>query len=549
MSDLERRLADALKGVSERHLEEAPHRPGAVQQQVIQRVRRRWGTFVVTTSAVAALVLALAAVSVPRLLSGREDGPGDVAQTALVPATTTFEIGEDPVAIAADDQAVWVALRGGFLQRIDAASNTDITGIGVAATTLTDVAVGAGQVWASGTLTPGHVRTESPEAKNVLYKIESDGLGYEIHPLEEPQRSLAVTANSVWAISEEANPEGGTLNRFTFDAGGGNQAGISGSESTEWVPEGIVADGESIWTVGTDSGYVVRELDGVTGEVRHEVRLDEPLPESREPWQRPDITSPIATGNGSVVATWWTRERIAQFDQVTGTILHIGHEIEGVKLEFGAMRAVAISGGEAWVVIDNDRVARMDLESGEFIGEPIEVGSDPVDIAAGAGAVWTINRGDGTVTRIDLVQPAPDQETTEDEPSPVQPTPTQPTSPTPDSDDLSEELQIDAQMSELLDVAGAPCRSFDFQLKEEIEGHLYRPAYCKDQTQNTVLLFSFATKEDRQAWVDAGRPSKFSLKKGSPIVVGLTWEAHAIDLQLARKVGEKLEGEVIQSQE
>ena len=546
MSDLERRLADALKGVGDRHLDEAPHRPGAVQRLVVQRVRRRWGIVVVGTTAGIALVLVLAAVSVPRLVSDRGGASNDVAHAALVPVTTTIEIGKNPVAIAADDQAVWVALRNGFLQRIDAASNADISGIEVASR-FTDVAVGAGQVWAAGKSSGSQDLVGNPPSDNALFSVDPSGQGYAVHPVEEAQLSLAITPESVWAISEEANPEGGTLNRLTFDAGGRDQAGVSGWESTQWVPEGIVADGESIWTVGGDAGYVVRQLDGVTGDVREEVKQEELFATCPSPCNR-SITSPIAVGDGSVVATWWTRPSpIAQLDQRTGAVLQTGYEIEGLGNMFGATRAVAISAGEAWVIVEGDRVARMDLESGELIGEPIEVGSEPVDIAAGAGAVWTINRGDGTVTRIDLVEPAPGPapEQTPASPEAPAPTPTPPPSPTPDPDDPAQALDVDAQMTELIERAKATCDNFDFQFKEEIDGRLYRPAYCNDGIKRTILLFSFATEEDREAWADAGRPSEFSLAKRPSIVVGRTWEAHVIGADLARQIGEKLDGEVI----
>ena len=35
------------------------------------------------------------------------------------------------------------------------------------------------------------------------------------------------------------------------------------------------------------------------------------------------------------------------------------------------------------------------------MGDPKRVGTDPIDLAVGAGAVWVANSGDGTVTRID----------------------------------------------------------------------------------------------------------------------------------------------------
>lgn len=557
MSDLEGRLAAALKGVSERHLEDAPRRPGAVQRAVIQRARRRWGAFVVGVSAVAALVLAAVAVSIPELISERTEFPSGGAQGQLVPVTTTIEIGKNPVAIAADDRAVWVALQSGFLQRIDAASNEDISGMEVSSR-FTDVATGAGQIWASGTSPQEPMSRPFPASEDALYKIDLSGHGYAIKPVEGGHRSLAVTSESVWSIATEPNPEGSTLNRFSFDEGGGGQAAFSGMESTGWSPEGIVADGDSLWTVGRDGGSVIHQLDGVTGEVRREFIGSEFIDEGSEfsggcNSCRP-AASPIAVGDGSVVGVWEGSEKIALVDLSSGDFRLV--DFAG---ELGETRAVAIFEGATWVVIENDRVARIDLESGELIGEPIEVGPDPVDIAAGAGAVWTINEGDGTVTRIDLVQPDPapiERATPDDEPSPGEkpslPSPTPSSSPSPDPDP-SERLDVDAQMGELIEAVGAPCRNFDFQSMEEFEGNPYRPAFCNDGDKETILLFSFATEEERQAWVDGGRESEFTLSRPNSIVVGLTWEAHVVGGRLhdfsdfALEVAARLEGELIRT--
>lgn len=569
MSDLEGRLAAALKGVSERHLEDAPRRPGAVQRAVIQRARRRWGAFVVGVSAVAALVLAAVAVSIPELISERTEFPSGGAQGQLVPVTTTIEIGKNPVAIAADDRAVWVALGDGFVQRIVA--DDDVSTTSEVAQSLTDVAVGADQVWATGGMPPGP-GLDDPGGQYGLYQIYPRG---EFDLLvEHKHQSLAVTSESVWSIATEPNPEGSTLNRFSFDEGGGGQAAFSGMESTGRRPEGIVADGDSLWTVGRDGGSVIHQLDGVTGEVRREFIGSEFIDEGRELSGecnscRP-AASPIAVGDGSVVGVWEGSEKIALVDLSSGDF-----RLVDVAGELGETLAVTIFEGAAWVVIENDRVARIDLESGELIGEPIEVGPDPVDIAAGAGAVWTINRGDGTLTRIDLVQPdpAPVERATQDDeaspyekPSPPSPSPTPsatprptatreppPIGPSPSPGDPSDRSDVDSQMGELIDAVGAPCRNFDFQSMEEFEGNPYRPAFCNDGDKETILLFSFATEEERQAWVDGGRESEFTLSRPNSIVVGLTWEAHVVGGRLhdfsdfALEVAARLEGELIRT--
>jgi DNA-binding beta-propeller fold protein YncE len=49
----------------------------------------------------------------------------------------------------------------------------------------------------------------------------------------------------------------------------------------------------------------------------------------------------------------------------------------------------------------DDTVSRIDVDSGERIGAPIQVGPEPGAVAVGETAVWVVNNGDGTVTRIE----------------------------------------------------------------------------------------------------------------------------------------------------
>ena len=54
-----------------------------------------------------------------------------------------------------------------------------------------------------------------------------------------------------------------------------------------------------------------------------------------------------------------------------------------------------------WVANAKDNtVSQIDPKTGRVVGRAIPVGDDPIGIAFGAGAVWTANHQDGTVTRI-----------------------------------------------------------------------------------------------------------------------------------------------------
>jgi hypothetical protein len=63
-----------------------------------------------------------------------------------------------------------------------------------------------------------------------------------------------------------------------------------------------------------------------------------------------------------------------------------------------AVYAFARNGSSA--VDDSGRVAAIDPASGEIVAD-LKVGRLPTAIVTGYGAVWVLNRGDGTVTRID----------------------------------------------------------------------------------------------------------------------------------------------------
>jgi len=115
--------------------------------------------------------------------------------------------------------------------------------------------------------------------------------------------------------------------------------------------------------------------------------------------------------------------------------------------------------------------------------------------------------------------------------------------PTPDG--LKTGLVIDDQMIELLKAVRPVCRSYDFQLKEKIQGREYRPAYCKSPHRQTVLIFSFETEEDRRAWIQKGRRTQFSLHGKITIVTGDTWEIHFIHSELAQEIATELDGRIV----
>ena len=78
----------------------------------------------------------------------------------------------------------------------------------------------------------------------------------------------------------------------------------------------------------------------------------------------------------------------------------VGREIATVPLE-GSPSALAVSRDAVWVTdFAGDRLLRVSREPLE-VEEAIAVGDGPIGVALGAGAVWTANASDGTVSRVD----------------------------------------------------------------------------------------------------------------------------------------------------
>lgn len=92
MNDIDGRVADSLKRVSEHHLDETPLGPRGAQRVVVERVRRRWRIFLVVNGLVAVLVVTFAVLMVPRLMSdgGVDPGPRGDTVGQPVPSVTTI---------------------------------------------------------------------------------------------------------------------------------------------------------------------------------------------------------------------------------------------------------------------------------------------------------------------------------------------------------------------------------------------------------------------------------------------------------------------------
>jgi virginiamycin B lyase len=102
----------------------------------------------------------------------------------------------------------------------------------------------------------------------------------------------------------------------------------------------------------------------------------------------------ITTGAGNV---WLVTDRsgsLARIDPVTGAIR------QTVKVPAGSYNPL-FSDGEIWVTrAESAEVTALNASTGSLIAS-VGTGPNPRFLTAAAGAIWTLNQGDGTLTRID----------------------------------------------------------------------------------------------------------------------------------------------------
>lgn len=102
----------------------------------------------------------------------------------------------------------------------------------------------------------------------------------------------------------------------------------------------------------------------------------------------------IAYGGGSIWLIVDKLGSLARIDPSNGTVLDTFHVPAGSYNP-------AFLGGTVWVThADGRDVTGVDAASGKTVAT-VTTGPNPRFLTVGAGAVWTLNQGDGTLTRVD----------------------------------------------------------------------------------------------------------------------------------------------------
>lgn len=181
-----------------------------------------------------------------------------------------------------------------------------------------------------------------------------------------------------------------------------------------------VASGGGVWVSGVAPGVV--RYDGATGEITARVKLSG------------EVGQALAAARGDVLVPVTAPALLLRLDGRTGKVrarvklpanplseatVGVDGDTGYVLVDLTEPRILAVDGarivdeipapegatavragyGSLWIPTENDTVERYALESGEWTTIP--VGPQPRFLDVGFGAVWVMNQGDGSVTRID----------------------------------------------------------------------------------------------------------------------------------------------------
>jgi streptogramin lyase len=371
MNDLDRRLAESLKSVSEALRESRAPRSAEAHAQFRRRLRRRRVTrfaSLATATAVVAATAAIAATQGRDLFEGTERGDRSVPAP---PAGTYIRVGDEPVGVSVEGGTVWVASSEGTITRVNSATNRSSLVINVGGEP-SDIALTEGTVWYSDSADGAIERLSMETPENFVgspLSLGSQGVHIDVD---------VGTKGVVWATS----PDYGAL--ISIDPQTGEQIRqILVSSPVELA----IARG-SIWAL-TDGGSTLIRYDFAT----QQIALTVPLGEAVK-------TDMAASADAVYVA------------EAGGTILRVDAgtgEITSRATAGGTNPELALGNGGLWVTSDLEGVdaelARLDLDDLSQLGNTRTFVGAPTDLAIGDDSVWIADTGRETVVRMKTSRP------------------------------------------------------------------------------------------------------------------------------------------------
>lgn len=188
---------------------------------------------------------------------------------------------------------------------------------------------------------------------------------------------VAVTSNGVWVGSKEPN----SVKQVDPNTNQVTTVEVPGEPCA-----GLAADSESLWVPLCGPVPKLAKVDLKTRVLAHVFDVGPVAPEGG-----------IAIGAGSIWLITDKHGSLARIDPSSGSILQTVHVAPG---SFNPV----FSEGRIWVTrAEGSEVTSVDATTGKVL-EHIATGTGrhPRFVTAGGGAVWTVNQGDGTLSRIDV---------------------------------------------------------------------------------------------------------------------------------------------------
>jgi YVTN family beta-propeller protein len=146
------------------------------------------------------------------------------------------------------------------------------------------------------------------------------------------------------------------------------------------APTRLAAAADAVWVL-TPSGNSVVRIDPATNEVVATIGV------GRAP-------SGLAVGAGAVWVSRRSDGAVVRIDPATNRVV--------ARIPVGrALGAMTVAGGVVWVALPGRGLGRIDPASNEPTLVPVARCCDG-ELAAGEGALWVANRGDGSLVRVDV---------------------------------------------------------------------------------------------------------------------------------------------------
>jgi len=315
-----------------------------------------------------ALILLGIVLAVAGVFGGGDD-PGPTSPASNPAGAVVGEpiaVGKKPYDVEVGETGVLIAnLDDGTLSIIDpATAEVDSVKVGGAPSAVVE---GEGGIWTTNFA--GSITRVDPGTRDVSEAITGGG---------DTGAGIAVGEGGVWLTDQDAN----TVEEID-------------PASLDPVGKPIkVGENPFAVAVGDNTLYVANEKSETVSEIV--IGDDKPFAEieiGKRPFglQYEDPRIWVGSANGTVDI------ELTPYDETStapGTPISVPDSTGAVLVD--------TEHNALWSTVPVDgTIVRYDLETGEQVGEPIDVGDSPQDVAAGDDFVWVTNGDDNTVTKID----------------------------------------------------------------------------------------------------------------------------------------------------